>query len=170
MTLLFLRFLVHFFLLPSINNKRYIALFSTFTSRVQYTCETSNCGSRRALVISWVKSPGAGGGGVQAGTHNTHTQNGKNGKWCKDCHLHGHVPPVPKDQDSWALHRHFEPAHWHLFSWSRARNSQETLTVPLDWCWHPKSNLNHSKSALSMGLDVTALFATPAKDRSLFYS
>ena len=100
----------------------------------------------------------------------THTQMAKKCKWCKDCHLHGHVPPVPKDQDPWALHRHSEPVHWHLFSWSRARNSQETLTVPLVWCWHPKSNLDHPRSALSMGLDVTALFATPAEARSLFYS
>ena len=51
----------------------------------------------------------------------------------------------------------------HLFSWSRARNSQETLTVPLVWCWHLKSDPDNPRSALSMGLDVTALFATPAK-------
>ena len=39
--------------------------------------------------------------------------------------LRGHVPPVPKDQDPWALSRHYEPARWHYTSWSRARNSQE---------------------------------------------
>ena len=33
------------------------------------------------------------------------------------------------------------------------------------WCWQPKFNLDHPRSALSMGLDVTAPFLLPGQSQ-----
>ena len=40
---------------------------------------------------------------------------------------------------------------------------RNTLTVPLAWCWHPKSNLDHTRFlAPSTGLMFLPFIATPA--------